>query len=54
MSLEWDLTPFFENLNTYLPMFIAVFAIVGGIAGAMALAKFVVGAIVDAFSGRGF
>jgi hypothetical protein len=51
MSIEWDLTPFFDSLNTYLPVFIGLFAVVGGIAGAMALAKFVIGSIVQAFRG---
>ena len=54
MSIDWDLTPFFDSLNTYLPIFIGLFAIVGGIAGAMALSKYVIGAIVDAFRGGKF
>jgi hypothetical protein len=54
MSIEWDLQPFFDALNTYLPIFISLFAIVGGIAGAMALAKFVIGSIVTAFRGGTF
>lgn len=52
-TLEFDLTPFFDSLNQYLPIFIGLFAIVGGIAGAMALSKFIIGQIVAAFSGRG-
>ena len=51
MSIDFDLQPFFDSLNVYLPIFIGLFAIVGGIAGAMALAKYVIGAIVDAFRG---
>jgi hypothetical protein len=50
-TLEFDLTPFFDSLNTYLPIFIGLFAIVGGIAGAMALARYVINAIVNAFKG---
>jgi hypothetical protein len=50
-SLSFDLTPFFDSLNTYLPIFIGIFAIVGGIAGAMALAKMVINAVVNAFKG---
>ena len=50
-TLEFDLTPFFDSLNAYLPIFIGLFAIVGGIAGAMALARYVVSAVVRAFSG---
>lgn len=52
-SITFDLSPFFTSLNQYLPIFIGLFALIGGIAGAMALAKFVIGAVVDAFSGRG-
>ena len=52
VTLDFDLDPFFVALNTYLPIFIGLFAIVGGIAGAMALANFVIGKVVDAFSGR--
>jgi len=51
VSIDWDLQPFFDSLNTYLPVFIGLFAVVGGIAGAMALSKYVIGAIVDAFRG---
>lgn len=50
-TIEFDLAPFFDSLNTYLPIFIGLFAIVGGIAGAMALARYVIGAVVRAFSG---
>jgi len=50
-TLDFDLTPFFESLNIYLPIFIGLFAIVGGIAGAMALARYVINAIVSAFKG---
>lgn len=50
-TLEFDLSPFFSSLNTYLPIFIGLFAIVGGIAGAMALARYVINAVVNAFKG---
>lgn len=52
VTLDFDLDPFFTALNNYLPIFIGLFAIIGGIAGAMALANFVIGKVVDAFSGR--
>jgi len=52
-TIDFDLAPFFESLNVYLPIFIGLFAVIGGIAGAMALAKFVIGAVVKAFSGTG-
>lgn len=51
VTLDFDLTPFFDALNTYLPIFIGLFAIVGGIAGAIALARFVINAVVNAFRG---
>lgn len=51
MSLEFDLQPFFDSLNTYLPIFIGLFAIVGGIAGAIALARYVINAVIGAFQG---
>ena len=50
-TITFDLAPFFTSLNQYLPIFIGLFAIVGGIAGAMALARYVIGAVVRAFSG---
>lgn len=50
-TITFDLTPFFDSLNSYLPIFIGLFGIVGGIAGAMALARYVIGAVVRAFSG---
>ena len=50
-TLEFDLSPFFDQLNVYLPIFIGLFAIVGGIAGAIALARYVINAVVDAFKG---
>jgi hypothetical protein len=53
LSISFDLTPFFDSLNQYLPVFIGLFAIIGGISGAMALSKYVINAVVDAFSGRG-
>lgn len=51
MSVAFDLQPFFDSLNNYLPTFVGLFAIVGGVAGAMALAKYVIGSLVTAFSG---
>ena len=51
-TIDFDLAPFFTSLNQYLPIFIGLFAVIGGIAGAMALASFVIGKVVDAFSGK--
>lgn len=50
-TLNFDITPFFEQLGVYLPVFIGIFAIVGGIAAAIALSKLVINAVVDAFKG---
>lgn len=50
-TINFDLTPFFDSLNVYLPIFITLFGVIGGIAGAMALARYIIGAVVRAFSG---
>lgn len=50
-TIDFDLTPFFDNLNVYLPVFLGVFGLVGAIAGAMALSRTIIGAVVRAFSG---
>lgn len=52
-TITFDLSPFFTSLNTYLPIFIGLFAVIGGIAGSMALARYVISAVVRAFSGAG-
>lgn len=51
-TINIDMTPFFENMNTYIPIFFGIFAIVGGIMAAMALSKLVINAVVSALSGR--
>lgn len=53
LSLDLDLQPFFDQLNTFLPIFLNLFAVVGGISAAMVLSKTIIEAIVSAFS-RGF
>jgi hypothetical protein len=53
MSLDIDLSPFFDQLNAYLPAFLGLFAVIGAIGGAIALSKMIIGAVVNAFSGRG-
>lgn len=50
-SIEFDMQPFFDSLNDWLPTFISIFAIVGGIIGAMALARYIIGMVVQAFRG---
>ena len=52
MSLDLDLSPFFDQLNIYLPVFLGLFAIIGAIGGAIALSKMIIGAVVNAFSGK--
>jgi phage shock protein PspC (stress-responsive transcriptional regulator) len=51
LSLNFDLQPFFDNMNVYLPVFIGVFGIVGGIAAALVLSRFVINAVINAFKG---
>lgn len=51
-TLDFDVSPLFESMNTYLPMFMGVFAIAAAIAGSAALVRMILSAIVDAFSGR--
>jgi hypothetical protein len=51
-TLTFNIDPFFDAMNDYLPMFMGIFAIAAAIAGAAALVRMVLGAIVEAFSGR--
>jgi len=51
ITLDFDLSPLFDAINQYLPVFLTVFGIVGGIAAAMVLSRFVVNAVINAFSG---
>lgn len=51
VSLEVDMTPLFESLNTYLPTFIGIFAVIGGIGLAIAFARFLINAVKGAFTG---
>lgn len=53
LSLDLDLTPLWESINTYFPLFLGVVAIGGGIAIAIALARFVINAVLSAFKGGG-
>ena len=52
-TIEIDMAPFFTNMNTYIPIFFGIFAIVGGIMAAMALSRLIINAVVGALSGRG-
>ncbi len=51
VSIDFDITPLFTSLNTYLPIFLGIFAIGGGIAAAMALSRYIISVVVKAFSG---
>ena len=53
MSINLDLTPFFDSLNTYLPTFLGIFGLIGGIAAAIAFGRFIIRFVVDALSGKG-
>jgi hypothetical protein len=53
MSIDLDLTSFFDSLNTYLPVFMGVFGMIGGIIAALAFARYIVSLISGALSGQG-
>jgi hypothetical protein len=53
MSIELDLTPFFDSLNQYLPTFLGIFGLIGGITAAIVFGRFIVSLIVDALGGKG-
>ena len=53
VDLQIDMTPFFEQLNQWLPTFVQIFGIIGGISGALFLSKMIIGAVVNAFRGGG-
>lgn len=55
MSIDLDLTPFFELLNDHLPTFLAIFGllgVIGGIAAVIAFGLYIIRQIVDELSGR--
>lgn len=49
MSLDIDVQPLFDSINTFFPVFFPVMALIGGIAIALALSKFVIEEIRRAF-----
>lgn len=53
-SISLDMTPFFTALNTYLPTFVSIFGLIGGIAAALGFAKYIIGTIVNALRGGSF
>jgi hypothetical protein len=52
LTLDLDLSPVFTSINQYLPTFLGIFGIIGGIAIAIVIAKFVINAIKGAFTGK--
>lgn len=52
MSIDLDLQPFFDSLNQYLPVFLAVFGLIGGISAAILFGRFIIGLVVKALSGQ--
>ena len=53
-SISLDMTPFFTSLNSYLPTFVGIFGLVGGIAAALGFARFIVNVVVKAVSDGSF
>lgn len=54
LSVDIDLQPFFDSLNSFLPAAIGLFAAVGGIIGALSLARMIIGMVVKAFASGSF
>ena len=53
MSLNIDMTPMWDAINTNLPMFFQVYAPVIGISAAIAIVTWLASAIVSAFRNGG-
>lgn len=49
MSLDVDVQPLFDSINTFFPIFFPVLALVGGIAIALKLSQFLIEEIKRAF-----
>lgn len=54
MSIDLDLQPFFDSLNQYLPTFLGIFGLIGGISAAIVFGRYIVKFLVDALGGKGF
>ena len=52
LSISLDLQPFFDSMNAYLPTFMALFGLIGGIVAAMQFSQYIVGIVTRALSGR--
>lgn len=51
LTLDLNMQPLFDGINTYLPIFFLIFAIPGGIVIAMLIAKLVINSVKSAFEG---
>lgn len=49
VSLDIDLTPLWDSINTYFPVFFAVLAVAGGISIALRLGEFLLNKVQAAF-----
>lgn len=51
-DISIDVNPIFDNMEVYIPVFMAIFAIPAGIMIAIVLVKFIINAIRNAFEGK--
>lgn len=49
-TIDLDVTPLFDSMNSYLPVFLVIFAIPGGIALAIGLVRLIINAISSAIA----
>lgn len=49
MSLDIDMTPLWDSINQFFPMFFAIFAFIGGISIAIRLGDFLIDKIRSSF-----
>lgn len=50
-TIDLDVTPLFESMNGYIPLFLGIFAIPGGIVIAIALVRMLINAVSNAIKG---
>lgn len=50
-TINLDVGPLFDSMNNYIPVFLLIFAIPGGIAIAIAVVKMLINAVQNAFKG---
>jgi hypothetical protein len=50
-TLDLDVTPLFDSMNSYIPIFLAIFAIPGGIVIAIALVRMIINSVGNAIKG---